>query len=312
MGIKVACDFLTIKAGKRANSQNPITNAFLSLKQGIQASDFEWSDCNGDLSDVVFVFGSITKRKPDTERAQRILKHRIRGKKIFALDSALFSTYIRNHNQSSETGMFRIGLNDITGEGDFRNKGLGSERFEWFKSSFGFSEKKPTGDYNKPILFLMQSEKGWQYDNHQPYWQWARDQIESIRKQTDRKIILRGHPNMDRVPISEVARGFSNISTEQSERTRISLLQSLSQAGTVVTHSSSGACEAIVEGIPTIALDKRCVVYDACLKNLDSINEIESFDWKSRNRHLNEWAWSSWQIDEMKDPNIINHLIQGI
>ena len=308
--MKIAVDFHTIKAGKRNNTSNPITAAFYAIRYAIGKSHHDYVE--PEEADVVFVFGSITSRKPNTERAQRIQRWRDEGKIIFSLDSSFFSTYIRNRIDSSETMMFRVGLHDCTGLGDFLNENSTNERYEWFKRAFGFREKAPRIQPEAPILFILQSEKGWQYDNSEPFYLWARGVLEQLRKLTPRHIILRAHPNTDRHPTERIAEGFDNVSITHAERGRRTLFDDLDRCGAVVTHSSSSTVESYVEGIPTFALDERCVNYKDLDHDLAKINEPALYNWYNREQKLANWAMTSWHVDEMKDPRWLEYYLGKI
>lgn len=305
--MKIQCDFSTIKANKRHLLSNPITAAFHAIQASASENGYEIVQ---DDPDVVFVFGSITKRKMDTERAISIQQHRDNDTPIFSLDSALFSTYIRNRMDSPETYMFRVGLGDCVGTGNFLNENSDSQRFLWMKEAFKFEEKEPVIDNTKPILFLLQSERGWQYDDHLPFYSWARKVVKQLRASTDRKIILRSHPNLDRNPTEMIAEGFDNIVIEHADKARRKVIDSIKQAGVVITHSSSAACESITEGIPTIALDKRCVVYDACMHDLSLLNNLELVDWNKREQNLYNWAYTSWTVDEMSQAGWLDYYLR--
>lgn len=305
--MKIQCDFSTIKASKRHLLSNPITAAFHAIQAAVYAAGHEIVQ---DNPDVVFVFGSITKRKMDTERAISIQQHRDNGTPIFSLDSALFSTYVRNKMDSPETYMFRIGLNDCVGTGNFLNEKSDSQRFLWFKEAFGFEEKEPVSNNDKPILFLLQSERGWQYNDTLPFYSYARKVVKQIRSITDRPIVLRAHPNLDRNPTEMIAEGFADISIERADRARRTVIDSIRSAGAVVTHSSSAACESLVEGVPTFALDKRCVVYDACEHDLNKLNKLDTIDWSKREQNLYNWSYTSWTVDEMANPDWLNYYLE--
>ena len=178
------------------------------------------------------------------------------------------------------------------------------------KEAFKFEEKEPVIDNTKPILFLLQSERGWQYDDHLPFYSWARKVVKQLRASTDRKIILRSHPNLDRNPTEMIAEGFNNIVIEHADKARRKVIDSIKQAGVVITHSSSAACESITEGIPTIALDKRCVVYDACMHDLSLLNNLELVDWNKREQNLYNWAYTSWTVDEMSQAGWLDYYLR--
>jgi len=305
--MKIQCDFSTIKASKRHLLSNPITAAFHAIQASASENGYELVQ---EDPDVVFVFGSITKRKMDTERAISIQEHRDNNVPIFSLDSALFSTYIRNRMNSPETYMFRVGLGDCVGTGNFLNDNSDSQRFLWMKEAFKFEEKEPVIDNSKPILFLLQSERGWQYNDDLAYYSYARKIVKQIRAVTDRKIILRSHPNLDRNPTEMIREGYENIVIEHADRDRRKVIDSIRQAGVVITHSSSAVCESITEGIPSIALDERCVVYDACMHDLSLLNNLEAVDWNKREQNLYNWAYTSWTIDEMSKPEWLEYYLK--
>ena len=95
-----------------------------------------------------------------------------------------------------------------------------------------------------------------------------------------------------------------------ANKARRKVIDSIKQAGVVITHSSSAACESITEGIPTIALDKRCVVYDACMHDLSLLNNLELVDWNKREQNLYNWAYTSWTVDEMSQAGWLDYYLR--
>lgn len=312
--MNVLFDYSTIKASKRHDHNNPITAAFHALEIGVANAGHTVVRSVGPRTDVdcVFVFGSITQRKKDTERAKTIQFYRDKKMHIFSLDSAFFSTYIRERYNSSETGMFRIGYGDCVGGATWFNRNSPSDRFEMFKSAYGFEEGTPKADNDAPILFLLQSEKGWQYDNEEPFYLWARKIVEQLREITDREIVLRAHPNLDRNPTEFISKGFENVRIERCSRQRVGLIESVRNSGAVITHSSSGAIEAYVEGVPTFALDRRCVVYDDLDHGIDKINQLNTYNWNRRYQNLCDWSYTSWHIEEMKKPEVVSRYLDKL
>ena len=305
---KVFVDTSSIKAGKRNDLSNPITLAMHNLAIGFEKAGYETviaPTIDTDY-DVAVVFGSITKRKMDTERAISIQSHRDKGKKILSLDSSFFSTYIRNASASPETFMFRIGVGDCVGSEPFKIDSTTSVRYEKFEQRFSFEMKKPRL-HAEPIMFILQTERGWQYDNLMPYKDWARHVLLKIREITNKHVILRAHPNHSREPLEYISKGIQNVSFQYGTRARMSLIRDLNNVGFAVTHSSSAAVETLCEGVPTIALDKRCIAYDLCSHKLEDLLKPESFDWSKRSQTFNDWANVSFHVDEMKNPAIIDY-----
>tara|TARA_R110002153_G_scaffold29711_13_gene91181 strand:+ start:8119 stop:9075 length:957 start_codon:yes stop_codon:yes gene_type:complete len=310
--MKIQIAGCSVKASKRT-LQNPIFYALKMIQRSCEELNhtvFYNEDDEALDVDVAFMFGSVTKRKTGTDRA--LIKKNLINKKIptFHLDTGLFSVYIRNHLNVSETGMFRLGMNDCVGTGDFFNKDMPDERYKSFKDNFNFIEKDPITNKDGNILFLLQSEKGWQYNEIQPFWEYARNTIEHIRKITKRNITIRAHPSPDRRGPEAIAEGFENIEIEYAERSRRSVLDSINKSFAVVTHSSSAAVESIVEGIPTFALDERCIAYDACESNLELLEDIEKYNWNNRMKNLYGWAYTSWHVNEFENPVTIQYYLE--
>jgi len=308
--MKINLDYETIKANKRNDPNNPITAAFMAIAHAITTSN-KLFHSNEDDADVIFVFGSITDRKLETQRAVKIQKHRAAGKQIYSLDSAFFSTYIRQHMNSSETGMFRIGKGDCVGSKPFEFKSSSNgRRFRGLQEAFYFKPKPPITNPMLPIMFILQTERGWQYNDTMPYKDYARKVLAHIRALTDRKVILRAHPNHGREPLEYIAQGFDNIEFQYGERARNSLITDLQGIGAVVTHSSSAAVESLVEGIPTFALDERCIAYDACENNLMIINRLKDYNWIGIKQKFNDWANCSYHINELANPQRLETILE--
>lgn len=310
--MKIVSYISSIKAGKRSNSQNPITAALDSIVSAANNSGGEFVAYKHEGThtvgaDVGFCFGSYTQRKLEVERAVLIRAIEAAKQPCFFLDSAAFSTHIRNALNSSETFMFRLGLNSCTGEGIFWNQDLPSERYDAMKKQFNFTEKDPQDNKDGAIVFLAQTETGWQFDDLEPYYKFANKTLKEIRKHTDRKIIYRTHPKLDpRSPLDKCIEGIENLEVHNCPVSRRTLFESLVGAYAVVTHSSSGALEAVLEGIPTFALSKRTFGSPIYLTNLEDIENF-NFPWDDRKQWLYNLAYTSWSVEELKTIEVLRY-----
>jgi hypothetical protein len=301
--MKIALEYRTIKAAKRNDHRNPITAAFHHLEHGIKESKHELTTV--EEADVVFVFGSITERKTQTERYLVIDALRKSGKHILSIDSGLFGTYIRQATANPESNFFRVVYGDCTGEGDILFENMPSERLDWFQQSYNFKIKEPKGDTGD-ILFIGQSEKGWQYNNLEPFYEWAKKSLQEIRYNTDRKIIYRVHPT-DSTNIKSLVNDVDNLHMTIGNRNRVGIIDDLKNTTTSVTHSSSAALESLVEGNHTIALDDRCIVAKACARSI-----TDQMPWQDRQQHLQDFAYCTWHISEFANPKLIETYINLI
>ena len=312
--MKIVSYISSIKAGKRYNGGNPITAALESIVSAANNSGGEFTAYKHEgthtvSADVGFAFGSYTQRKLEVERAVLIRNIEAAKQPVFFLDSAAFSTHIRNALNSSETFMFRLGLNSCTGEGTFWNQELPAERYEAFKKEFKFTEKEPQENKDGHIVFLAQSETGWQFDDLEPYFLFANRTLQQIREHTDRKIIYRTHPKIDpRSPLDKCIDGIDNLRVHNCPASRRTLFESLNGAHSVVTHSSSGALEAVTEGIPTFALSPRTFGSPMYLTDLAKIeNAFKEFKWEDRQQWLYNLAYTSWSVEELKTIEVLRY-----
>lgn len=296
----------SIKSSKRFDLNNPITAALHNCFGNPML--VEGTEVYGEPH-IGICFGSYTKRKLDTERAKLIQNLEQSKRPIFYLDSSAFSTYIRNFANSPQTGMFRIGLNSCTGEGIYNNGDMPEDRYKALKNVFGFNEKDPHKNEDGAIVFLMQSERGFMYDSLEPYHVFVQRTLKEIRKQTDRKIILRLHPNPDpRNSVAQFTKDLDNYEIHTCDNDRRTLFDTLDNAYACVTHSSSAAMEAVVEGIPTFALDKRCFGSGIYLENLNDIEDCHNkFPWEKRQQWLYNLAYSSWTISELSSSAVFEY-----
>ena len=294
----------TIKASKRHNPQNPITAAFLSLETGIKSAGHFITPY--EQADTVIVFGSITRRKQNTDRAIAIKKYRESGKHLLSLDSGLFGTFIRKRINSAESNFWRIGYGDCTGQGDFLFHRMNRDRLTWLENSFDFKVQPENFDNRKPIMFIGQSEKGWQYDELVPYHEWASKEIQKIREHTNRKIIYRVHPTD--VEHKRLANLVPDLEFSYGSRERTSIIEAIQNTGatTAVSHSSSALLEAMVMGLEVIAFSKRCPVYGGCKKSFWD----EKF--YNRSQKLMDYAHMSYHVSELQNPDLCNWIIHTI
>ena len=299
----IAFEYHTIKASKRNDLRNPITAAFKALEEAVNKSQHQLTNVSD--ADIVFVFGSITERKTETERYKVINALRKSGKHILSIDSGLFGTYIREKTKSAESFFFRICYGDCTGEGDILVEGMDSQRLDWFMKSFDFTIKDPKED-NGVILFIGQSEKGWQYNNLEPYDMWVEKSLRRLRETTDRKVIYRIHPT-DATQIRLLVNKFDNLHLTVGSRARMGIIKDLEETTTSITHSSSAALESLVEGNHTIALDDRCIVKKACANDYNT-----KMPWDTREQYLKDFAYTTWHVTEMANPQLIDFYVNMI
>ena len=108
-----------------------------------------------------------------------------------------------------------------------------------------------------------------------PY-DWLIECISSIRKLTNKKILIREHPlqkKIDTDRMQEILNG-KNIFLSNSQ----TIHKDLEDAFTCVTFSSGSAIDSLIEGVPVIATDKRSFAYEISENNITFKRNILTID----------------------------------
>ncbi len=133
------------------------------------------------------------------------------------------------------------------------------------------------------ILLCLQSELYFELLVKRPRMQWIRDVTKTLRRYTDRPIVIREKPG--------------KALEAMTRRIQVPLDQQLEQCHAVVTWNSTAALYAMLRGVPAFCLDKRCSFKLFAPSDLSQIENplramgrIELFRWLADNQ------WSTKEI----------------
>jgi hypothetical protein len=164
----------------------------------------------------------------------------------------------------------------------FMHDGVGNagpERFE----KFGI-KVKPWRKDGRHILITTQSELFYEARLGTTREAWTNELIEELRKHTDREIIVCHKP-----PVKTMA---------SNQPHAIDLESQIRDAWALVTHSSSSAVKAVLEGVPVFSLAPSMV---SCM-GLDDLGRIEEPVYPDDRE---PWLWNlaanQWTFREMRD-----------
>lgn len=79
----------------------------------------------------------------------------------------------------------------------------------------------------------------------------------------------------------------------------------LKDIDSVITFSTNGCVEAILSGVPTIAMSEISVAYNICSNSLDELDAIKRPD---REQWLYDLAYENWSVSEMKNGDWWNYM----
>lgn len=216
--------------------------------------------------------------------------------------------------------MQRVGWNHFMRQGIFCNKNSPSDRFEKISKDQNI-EIKPWRKSGNYILFICQkpgdSSLENVYSNYENYTDYILDSIKEIRKHSDRKILLRGHPrsNKSRMIVEKIVSkenipnvSFSNNTSETESRTNggTGLEKDFQNAWCVIGTTSNTLIESACLGIPTFSLDESSMAYDISQPDLTYIEnpklDIDRMQW------LYNLAYTQWYTEEHQSGKVWNRL----
>ena len=201
-------------------------------------------------------------------------------------------------------------------EGEFGNKNAPNDRWNQFQKDTGIVLKdwKSPGD---KIIIMGQKEGDSSlvdlYNNgYRSYYTWVQELVTQIRKYSDRDIIIRPHPRNMKGGLkgAHSIKGknifVSSNLTQGGNQGGEGLDADFKQAHCVVPYNSLSSVEAVVRGIPVIALDGGCMTWPIAHKSLSDIENI------NYNIDIQEWknkiAYTFWNKLEVKSGECWDHL----
>tara|TARA_Y100000748_G_scaffold302861_1_gene306273 strand:+ start:2850 stop:3725 length:876 start_codon:yes stop_codon:yes gene_type:complete len=188
---------------------------------------------------------------------------------------------------------WKIGINGINREADFDNDVVDADR--WKKFNIDLRPWKQTGDN---IIVCGQHTNSHQWRNNPPMTKWFDQQINAIRKYTDKPIVIRPHP---RNGVLLDVKKYKNVKIilpkkDQATYDDTDLAERLQSAWAVVSYSSNPAMTAAFAGIP-VYVSEASLSYDIGNKSFENINNPNMPD---RQQWANKLAYTEWWIDEIQ------------
>ena len=263
-------------------------------------------DYNPVDADVAVVQGFVhpgSKKMPHLELRKDVFeKQKNEGKRSVIVDSNLFLSYdpknSRKYLRYSFDGVF-------PSTGEYCNQNPDPQRWNKLSNDLGI-HLRPIQKNGKYILICCQRDGGWSMDGQQ-LMPWLVKTIQSIRKYSDRQIIVRFHPG-DKNRIQHIRSLVRYRLKAVAPSNSDSLLIDLKNAHAVVSYNSSPGVVSAIEGVPVFVLDPdRSQASDVANKSLQNIESPKEFD---REMWIRKMAQMHRTLDELKDGSAWRHLRQ--
>ena len=252
--------------------------------------------------DVAIIFGSwkkVNKNRTHLEKlSHHVLKNDVvnnhRGKLI------IFETPLLNRKIIQEHDSYRVGLNHyMRGLSDFKNKNSSPDRF----NSMGIDIKgwRNRGDHvlvigqnwNDASLFGISLEL------------WIVNTVRMLLKNTDRKIVVRDHPE-NKGLLKDVIDDKFGYTKQVMYDTNNNIKDSLINAHCTVSYTSGSSIDSALAGVPVITCSEYNFLWPI---SSHSLEDVENPKLGERDQLFYDLAWTQWSTDDIRNGKPWQHLM---
>ena len=240
-----------------------------------------------------------------------VLKHQYKNnKKCLVMERG----YLGNREK-----YWSVGFDGLNGRGNFNNDNMPSDRFD--KLNIKLKEIYKADRTGENVLFCLQLP--WDSAvSHLWYPEFVYDSIKKMLDVTKKNILLRHHPlYKERIKKAKkwkykprVVDSFNKAIDSFSKNPRViisqekSLQEELSRSHCLVTLNSNSAVDAMIEGVPSIVLDKGSMIYDVSHKSLFEIDTLHvGTTLHFREQKLYDIAYAQWDNEEISQGEPFKH-----
>jgi len=244
------------------------------------------------------------RRRDLVERAQK------KGIHIITFDGGLLSSFgnVITHPKHH----WRVALNSPMNNGNFLSDNSPSDRWEMMKSLWNIkSDPWRQSTATDPILFVLQPKDNWSMNELDPIV-WFKDVYKILRPLTNRKFIVRPHPNHVAAIESRISEFPSDVDVvigqkffqgDEKKFYRFHFQEAIANAHAVVTHNSTASTDSCVRGIPTFCTSDLAICWPVCNKDLTRIENPEMPD---RTQWLNDLGYKMWTTEEIRNGTVFH------
>ena len=212
------------------------------------------------------------------------------GKHTLAIDSNLF-LYKDTNNPHK---YLRFSLDDVfPTTGNYFTDNVDPSRWQQIKRDIGL-ELKPWREHGSHILICLQRNGGWSMGGLD-VMQWCNSTIKTIRKYSDRPIVVRAHPG-DKRARQYLRLNHPNVRISNS----ISIEDDFINAWAVVTYNSSPGVAAAIEGVPVFVTDPNPKISQAVDVANTNLKNIENPKMPERQSWIEKVSMSHFSFADLK------------
>ena len=257
----------------------------------------------------MFGYGG-TNQMHHTKGRRRDLVERAKKKGIYIItfDGGILSSF---GNTITDTNHhWRVALYSPMNNGNFLSDNSPPDRWEKMKSLWKIKyEPWRKSNPEDPILFVLQPKDNWSMNELDPIT-WFNDVYKKLRPLTERKFIVRPHPNhvvameqrMAEFPSDvEVVIGQKFFAGDEKKHYRFNFQNALNNCHAVITHNSTASTDSCIRGIPTFCTSDLAICWPVA--NTDLL-KIESPIYPDRTQWVYDLGYKQWTEKEIKDGTV--------
>jgi hypothetical protein len=243
---------------------------------------------------------SSSADSPHNEFRQKIIDHQLSsGNHVLTVDGNIF-------NYKSKNVFFRYSIDGIfANTGYYFDDEVDPKRWERIKET-SMCELKPWRKNGRHVLVLLQKDSGWTMETISNL-DLLKNTINTIRKYTDRKIVVRVHPS-DAAKMPKYTDVCNDLCVDLSKTNHI--LYDLDNAWCSITFNSSPGAVSVIEGIPTFIMDPNWKRSPAADVGNININNIEDPMMPERQSWIERVSMSHFSVEDIQDGLLWNKTLQ--
>lgn len=253
------------------------------------------------------MFGYGGKNQPHhTKGRRRDLVERAKQKGIYIItfDGGILSSF--GNTITHPKHHWRVSLYSPMNNGNFLSDNSPPDRWEMMKTLWNVKyEPWRKSEQDDPILFVLQPKDNWSMDELDPI-DWFMGVYEKLRPITQRKFLIRPHPNHMAQMINRknefpedctLIEGQAHYKGDEKKYYRFNFQEAITNCHAVVTHNSTASIDSCVRGIPTFVTSDLAICWPVANQDL---NNIETPAYPDRTQWVHDIGYKMWSTDEIR------------
>lgn len=259
-------------------------------------------DANCPRCDVAVQFGALKERTAEHHVARQSIKEHARS--IVYVETPLLGRQISDRNLYD---YYRVGVNGfLNGQGTFYlESDLSEKRLDKMIKSEHIKKFPGWKDHTQGNILILPQLPGDASLRGQKMAEWLLDTIDAVRAITQRPIVVRLHPAMSvkgrQEFLGEISgvllANHANITWLPGHNT--TLKDDLDNSGVCISYSSGSSIDAVLQGVPVIAMDEANFAWPISSHTVEDITD----PYLATNDEIKDWlvrlANSQWTPAEM-------------